>query len=257
MAEIKLFRLSDGKGDEIKGEAGGLEKSLQTLIEQNLDAMLGVRFLASEHPTGKLHGGRIDTLGLDENHCPVILEYKRAVSENVVSQGLYYLDWLLDHKAEFKLLAMDKFGKDAADAIIWTGPRLICVAADFTKYDEHSVRQINRNIDLVRYRRFGHELLALEMLTSTSAETPIDDPPGDPKVVKKAVDKPVAQSLEELSVELKDIWQELRAFVMGLGSDVVEKPLKLYVAFRRIKNFVTVTAGKKGLCLYLKLDPPR
>lgn len=255
MAEIKLFRLGNGKADEIKGEAGGLEKSLQTLIEHNLEAMLGVRFLASEHPTGKLHGGRIDTLGLDENDCPVILEYKRAVSENVVSQGLYYLDWLLDHKAEFKLLVMDKFGKDVADAVIWTGPRLICVAADFTKYDEHSVRQINRNIDLVRYRRFGADLLALEMLSSTTAETAIDEEPADPKVAKKQTDKPVAQALEELSDDLKDIWQELRAFVLGLGSDVVEKPLKLYVAFRRIKNFVTVTVQKKGLCLYLKLDP--
>ena len=27
----------------------------------------------------KTHGGRIDSLGLDENHCPVILEYKRSV----------------------------------------------------------------------------------------------------------------------------------------------------------------------------------
>ena len=32
--------------------------------------MLGVRFLASEFTT--TNGGRIDTLGLDENGCPVI-----------------------------------------------------------------------------------------------------------------------------------------------------------------------------------------
>jgi RecB family endonuclease NucS len=56
-----------------------------------------VRFLASEHATGRVHGGRIDTLGLDENHAPVIIEYKRAINENVINQGLFYLDWLLDH----------------------------------------------------------------------------------------------------------------------------------------------------------------
>jgi hypothetical protein len=35
-----------------------------------------------------VHGGRIDTLGLDDNNCPVIIEYKHALNENVISQGL-------------------------------------------------------------------------------------------------------------------------------------------------------------------------
>ncbi len=59
------------------------------------------------------HGGRIDSLGLDENGSPVILEYKRSVNENVINQGLFYLDWLLDHKAEFELLVMKKLGPEA------------------------------------------------------------------------------------------------------------------------------------------------
>jgi RecB family endonuclease NucS len=114
MSDMKLFRFAGSKAAEIPGTAGGLEKSLQVLIERNLETMLGVRFLASEYATGKAHGGRVDTLGLDENGCPVIVEYKRAVSENVVSQGLYYLDWLLDHKAEFKLLVIEALGKKSA-----------------------------------------------------------------------------------------------------------------------------------------------
>jgi RecB family endonuclease NucS len=47
-------------------------------FEKNLEALLGVRFLDSEFTTS--NGGRIDTLGLDENGCPVILEYKRALT---------------------------------------------------------------------------------------------------------------------------------------------------------------------------------
>ena len=128
----------------------------------------GARF---RYSTGKTHSGRIDSLGLDENNCPVILEYKRSVGENVINQGLFYLDWLMDHQAEFKLLVMDKLGKPAADAIDWTAPRLVCIAADFTKYDGHAVQQINRNIELIRYRRFGDELLLLELANATSANT--------------------------------------------------------------------------------------
>lgn len=256
MSDIKLFRLTNGKAVEIAGEAGGLEKSLQTVIEHNLEAMLGIRFVATEYSTGKMHGGRIDTLGLDENGCPVILEYKRAVSENVVSQGLYYLDWLLDHKAEFKLLTLDRFGKAVADAIDWTAPRLVCVAADFTKHDVHAVRQINRNIDLIRYRRFGKELLAMELLTSTTADAlPGVAPPPKGNGGKTVGDRPVALALAEMDDRMRDLYEGLRALVLGLGDDVSEKHLKLYVAFRRIRNFVSVVVLKNELLVFLKVDP--
>src|SRR3954470_17843272 len=171
MSDIKLFLLRAGQATELQGDASDLEKPLQTLIEANLETLLGIRFLATEYFTGKTHAGRIDSLGLDENNCPAILEYKRSVGENVINQGLFYLDWLMDHQAEFKLLGMDKLGKPAADAIDWTAPRLVCIAADFTKYDGHAVQQINRNIELIRYRRFGEELLLLELANATSANS--------------------------------------------------------------------------------------
>jgi RecB family endonuclease NucS len=82
----------NGSASEMHGLASDLEKPLQTLIERNLEALLGVRFLSTEYSTGKTHSGRIDTLGLDENNCPVILEYKRSAGENVINQGLFYLD---------------------------------------------------------------------------------------------------------------------------------------------------------------------
>ena len=123
MSDIKLFRLAAGRASELQGDASDLEKPLQTLIENNLDALLGIRFLATEYATGKTHGGRIDSFGLDENDCPVILEYKRSVGENVINQGLFYLDWLMDHKAEFELLGMDKLSH-AASGTKSTGVRL-------------------------------------------------------------------------------------------------------------------------------------
>ena len=79
MSDIKLFRLISGTATELQGSASDLEKPLQTLIEANLQPLLNIRFIATEHSTGKTHGGRIDSLGLDENNCPVILEYKRSV----------------------------------------------------------------------------------------------------------------------------------------------------------------------------------
>ncbi len=126
MADLKLFRIDDGTAVELQGAALALERPLQVLIERNMEVLFGVRLVASEHSTGKRHGGRIDSLGLDENGSPVIFEYKRAVNENVINQGLFYLDWLLDHRAEFELLVMRKLGQAAGEQIDWSGPRLVC-----------------------------------------------------------------------------------------------------------------------------------
>lgn len=92
MSDIKLFRIVGGSAKEIEGTAAHLEKPLQSLIERNLETFLGIRFLATEYSTGKTHAGRIDTLGLDEDSCQVILEYKRSSNENIINQGLFYLD---------------------------------------------------------------------------------------------------------------------------------------------------------------------
>ena len=78
MTDIKLFNLDSGSAKEIQGSASPLEKSLQNVIERNLETMLGIRLLGSEYSTGPKHGGRIDTLGIDENASPVIIEYKRV-----------------------------------------------------------------------------------------------------------------------------------------------------------------------------------
>jgi Endonuclease NucS len=167
MSDIKLFRVSAGQVDELAGTTDTIEKSVQTFFEKNLDALLGVRFLASEFVTSN---GRIDTLGLDENGSPVILEYKRASNENVVNQGLFYLDWLMDHRKDFQWLVLEKLGKNDAESVDWSAPRLICIAGDFNRYDDHAVKQMQRNIELIRYRRFGNDLLMLDLLTATSVK---------------------------------------------------------------------------------------
>ena len=42
---------------------------------------------------------------------------------------------------------------------------------------------------------------------------------------------------------------------MSLGDDVQERHLKLYVAFRRLKNFACVIPYRDKLLVMLKLDP--
>ncbi|QNP81957.1 DUF5655 domain-containing protein [Agrobacterium tumefaciens] len=268
MSDIKLFHFNGGQVTELAGAAVQVEKSLQKSFEANLETLLGIRFLASEHSTGAVHGGRIDTLGVDEDNSPVIIEYKRSVNENVINQGLFYLDWLLDHRKEFQWLVMEHLGPDVAKAVDWTAPRLLCIAGDFTRYDEHAVKQIARNIELIRYRKFGDDLLMIELvhapktarlgLTKVSAEPKTADQSTE---VGQATDPYLSQRmsyrLSQSSSDLRDIYDAVYQFLVGLGDDVQVKELKLYTAFKRLKNFVCmeIYPQARTVMLFLKLNP--
>lgn len=250
MSDIKIFRLASGGVSEIEGYSVAIEKSLQKLIEQYLDIFLGVRFLATEYLTGKTHGGRIDTLGLDENGSPVIIEYKRALNENVINQGLFYLDWLLDHKAEFELLVLKKYGQHTADSIDWSSPRLLCIAGDFTKYDQYAVQQINRNIELIRYLRYGDELLLFELVNATTSEQTNNTL----KITN--ISKPTTSSSQPVKVknDVADRFEALKAFLFALGDDVQMKALKDYIAFKRLKNFACVELHTREMLVFVKVN---
>ena len=170
MSDLKLFKLNNDKVEELTAVSFTSEKSLQTLIEHNLEEIFGIKFLATEYSTGREHRRRIDTLGIDKDNYPVIIEYKLLVNENVIFQVLSYLDWLMDHKAEFERLVMKKLGKDYAEEIEWSSPRLLCIAKDFTKDSKPAVKKhIKSNIELIRYRKFNEDMLLFELVNSQTA----------------------------------------------------------------------------------------
>lgn len=252
MADIKLFSLSGGV-TELPSTSVALEKELQIVIEQNMTSFFGVTFLKSEYP---ITNGRIDSLGLDENFCPVIFEYKRSTNENVINQGLFYLDWLLDHKADFKLLVMDILGTETANNIDWSLPQVICIASDFTKFDEHAVNQMQRNIKLVRYKKFAKDLLLFEHLNAPNVKPLQENVPLNPQAEKSnSTQKTFAQNYEKTPAKLQMVYQSLRNYILSLGDDITENQLKLYVAFKKIKNIACVEILPSKVILNLSIDP--
>ena len=257
MSDIKLFRITGGSAIELDGASFKLEKELQTLVEQHMESFLGVRYLATEYSTGKTHRGRIDSLGIDENNAPVIVEYKRHSSENVINQGLFYLDWLLDHQAEFQMLVLKQFGAEAVGMVDWSAPRLLCIGANFSRYDEHAVQQIDRNIDLLRYRVYGGEFVVLELVNSvTSAVAPggTGGTGGTGGSLRTPKPKTASQYLEQSSEELQALYAELRDQLLSMGEDVQEKALQTYFAFKRIRNFACVAPYTRESKLVMSLN---
>jgi len=228
LSDLKLFRITNGSALELQGKSVALEVSLQRLIEANMETLFGVRFLATEYSTGAKHRGRIDSLGLDETGSPVIFEYKRAVNESVINQGLFYLDWLVDHKAEFQLLVMKQLSPDVANDIDWRNPRVICVASGFIRYDENAVMQMSRSIELVQYQDFESELLALELVTAAKTDQMSEGADAPVISSKRAAgtSKTVTQYLAGSPQSLQDLFANLEAFIEALGDEVTKKTLK-------------------------------
>ncbi|MGK4118337.1 DUF5655 domain-containing protein [Lysinibacillus capsici] len=181
------------------------------------------------------------------------------MNENVINQGLYYLDWLLDHKAEFELMTLRKFGQSIADNIDWSSPRLLCIAGNFTKYDEHAVQQINRNIELYQYKHYLGGFLMLDLVNATTAQTVyIEESPIDrTQKSNTKTFKTVSDYLDQANEQLTDRFENIKSFMIALGDDVQMKTLKYYIAFKRIKNFacVEVHPQSNSILVYLKVDP--
>jgi len=269
MSDIKLLRFSKDNAEELAGSFASTERKIHDLIEKHMECFLGIRFVAHEYSTGQSHKGRIDSLGLDENYCPVIIEYKRHSNENVINQGLYYLDWLLDHKAEFKLLVMERFGKEISDDIEWDGTRLLCMAGDFTKFDEHAVAQIGRNIELIRYKYFSNDLLLLEWLNPVKSESVPHKAPAAaigpaasesdlPPIELNKKGQPchtAAWHLATMPSKLRPLYDEITSFILSLGDDINAKELRRYFAFTRLKNFICLLPRKNALKLWLHINP--
>ena len=251
MSEIKLFKIKN-KIEEMVSSEVLLEKELQTLIEENMEKFFGIRFLKSEYV---ITNGRIDSIGIDENNCPVILEYKRSSNENVINQGLFYLDWLLDHKADFKLLVIEQMSKEIADLIDWSVPCVICIASDFTKYDIHAVNQMQRNIKLVKYRKYDDELILFEHLNTPVVKSFNTDIAGEKDNKKKSWQKTHLEKLAKVPMNIRILYDSICNYIESLGDDVVANQLKLYLAYKKVQNIICIEIFNKQILLYLKLNP--
>jgi predicted transport protein len=262
---MPLFRVSDTSVQQIKQSPYPRERNLQCLFERNLEALLGVRFVASEFTTGDRQRGRIDTLGLDQDGYPTIIEYKRTSKENIINQGLFYLDWLVDHKGDFTMAAHKMLETDVR--IDWSHPRLILVAESFSEYDKYAVNRIGANIELWTFRKYGDDLLFLEPLF-VAAPQPTKGTPGlttKDQIEEAAPEQPEAElptfTIEDhkrgKSAEAQALFDALRERIFSLAEEgeITEKVNKIYIGYKHGKNFCEVRILSRTLLIWLDISP--
>jgi predicted transport protein len=260
---MPLFQLKDQVLVPVSQSDFTDEKALQRLVEKNLKSVFNSRFVATEFRTGPIHAGRIDTLALSEDGNPVIIEYKKVASSELINQSLFYLAWIRDHHGDFEIAVQKALGSKVE--VDWSEIRVICLAPSYKKYDLHAVQVMGANIELWTYRRFSNDVVYFEEVFQ---RTPTDSTPvphdKDPIMVaagkKAAATKALGGWTFEQHVNSKpsfigELLLSVQEFMLSLDPMIEEAPKKLYIAYRTTQNIVCVEAQQRKVLLFLKLDP--
>jgi len=223
------------------------------LIEflENLEELLDLTFIASEFRTSE--GDRIDTVALGENGSPVIIEYKKRKDENIISQGLFYLEWLIDHKGDFEKVVEEKLGKKIK--LDWSNPRLILIAEDFNKFDLNATSFISPAVELKKYRYYKNGVLVLE---------DIEIPRRISKIAGKKFDKlkktislgvySLEEHLKKSEKDVKDIFYEMSEQIKAFDSEIEENVKKQFVAYKTPSvNFVWFHFQKNKVVIHFRI----
>lgn len=254
---MPILQESAGKLSVVPRIEFSTERELQRLIETNMEEVFGCKFIATEFSTGSVHSGRIDTLALSEDGNPVILEYKKVENSNLVTQGLFYLDWIKDHKGDFELAVQRALGEVDVD---WSHIRVICIAPSFDRYSLHAVRHMGTGLELWQYHRYANGLLEIEEIFRGAEPQRVKEP----KVPKKAGDpveivesKPVYTfegHLAKAGELAKGLLNSLTEYIVSLDESIAEVPQKFYIAYKLAKNLACVEVHKKKVVVFLNLN---
>jgi len=262
---MAIFEIDKGKARRVRLSEFKLEKDLQKLVENNLETIFNCRLIATEFSTGNIHSGRIDTLAISEDNNPVIIEYKKVASSDLINQSLYYLHWIRDHKGDFQIAANRTLGKDIE--VDWSDIRVICLAPEYKKYDLHAVQVMGANIELWQYKTYDNGILNIEEVykrtSSTTNQDTADISSKNPVMVeagkkaaltRKTATYTLEEHFENLDENILELFNTIRDYIVTIDSSIEETPKKNYIAYKTSQNFACLQTYKKKLTLFLKLD---
>ncbi|MCE2488497.1 MAG: hypothetical protein J4G17_00785 [Anaerolineae bacterium] len=258
MSEVQIFHATLDGARELEATPFGSEKELQGLFERHLRDLTGIDFVKSEHRTGSRHKRRADTLGLDSQQRPVVIEYKLGHGGAAISQGLDYLFWLQDHKGDFRELVRDRLGTDRSRKIDFKHARLLCVAGEFRREDIINAETNTRRIELLCVRRHGESTTLLKWVVAGEEARKPDPVPSDPngKLGFEKFEKYKYWKQLKANPELYRLFEALCEHANSLGDDVLVNLTKHYISIRRQRTaaYIKAQAGNNRLIVYVYAD---
>ncbi len=232
---------------ELKQKDFKNEKELQNLFENNLEKILGYRFIDTEFTVGDF---RIDSLAFDEETKSFkIIEYKNVKNHSLVDQGYTYLKLMLERKADFVLQYNIKTKSSLTiQDIDWSQSRIIFVSPIYTAYQLNATDFKNIPVDLVKVTRYEEDIVEIDFIKKTSnvkvQDIKMESEQND--VNKEVIVYTEEDHLAKASEEIKTTYEELKNRILELD-DIDVEIKKHYIAFKGRTNIVDIIVTKNKL----------
>jgi predicted transport protein len=253
---MEIYSSENGKLNYVDGIEFKLEKDIQRLCENNLKKLFDLQVVTSEFILQNL---RIDTLAFDSKAKSfVVIEYKKDKNLSVIDQGFSYLSVVLNNKADC-ILEYNENNKSPMkkDDIDWTQTRVMFIAPAFTQFQIQSINFKDLPIELWEIRKYANDTVSFLQIQSSRVAESIKTISSKNKTIE-GVSKEIKVFTEDdhLSIAsdvIRELYEQLRVSLLGIGGQIKVKPNKMYIGFIAKTNFVDVHVQKKALKLWLNL----
>lgn len=250
-----ILRMNSNALKRVKESEFKLEKEIQTLVENNLEELLSLKFVATEFSIEKF---RFDSVAYDEeSKAFVIIEYKKGKNESLVDQGLSYLNTLLKRKADFVLLFNETFSANKGlKDFEWSQTKVIFISPKFTTFQLNAALFKNIPFSFYEIRKFESDLIEFNEVQFEKEDTVDFDLMNDEQDDVKKEIKVFTEDdhLNNGSDLTKELYLNLKDRIIALGNDVRIEYKQLYVAFKATRNFCDVTLKKGHLRVAINLQ---
>lgn len=241
---MPIFKIKNKKVTQVFFDLNyfGDESALRDFFADNLENLLGMRFLAKEYPTTD---GRIDTLAIDETNAPVIIEYKWGQNDAIFTQGLFYFNWLRKNKKHFDLLVANKLGGEIK--VNWNKPRVILISQGFDNRTIIAVQEVDY-VELIKYTPYKQDILYLETVISPDKTQPLKE-----QTKRQAGETyDIDYHLSKSNPEIKDIFYKLQEKIKLLPSinEVIDQ--KGGITYKTTKSFTRLEFGRSFIDILLR-----
>ena len=238
---------------ELKQDDFKNEKELQKYFENNLEQILGFKFICTEFTVGNF---RVDSLSFDvESKSFKIIEYKNVKNHSLVDQGYTYLKLLLERKADF-VLQYNTITKSALtiNDIDWSQSRIIFVSPTFTPYQLNATDFKNIPVDLVKVTKYENNIIDIDFIKKTSnvkiEEFGIEN---EQREVSKEIKVYTEEDhLNKVSEGTQKLYELIKSKILELD-DIDIDVKKVYIAFKGRKNITDIEFNQNKLKVYINL----
>lgn len=238
---MAIFKIEKDRLISVPEKKIRLEKDIQKLTEENLEIVLGYKFIASEL---RVENFRFDTLAWnEETRSFIIIEYKKDRNFSIVDQGFSYLS-LLVNKKEFFLIEYFEHTKKhlRREDVDWSQSRVVFISPLFTQHQINSVNFRNMAFDLYEIKLFENNMVLFNQIEAPDSCESIDLIMKDPKlesVTKEIKNYSISGLFKENWKESREVFDILSEKIKALDPNIKLSPTGGYVGCK-IENYNVV-----------------